>query len=193
MELMINRLNKKSEIVEKNVKIYYVRGVKKVFNIDRKNSNGTNSHYTMSMHTNLKTLSGLLDGNLKAAEKQHAGLAAADQIIIQGENVYGAIDERHIHILTGQGTYQSSVKGNLPAPAPKGKNSFTLLFGPTSHDTEFVWTMKIKSNTYDIQRKAAELREQEKFLVDLCKQKINDKHKEFARAQTSKDFYQYYK
>lgn len=193
-EYVVKILNEDNTFSQNKVEIAYVKGVKKVFNIIRENEDNSTSNYTISMHTNLKTTSNLFNNNKKAAEKQHAGLAQADAIFIQGENTYGTIDSSNIIFLTGQSRYVNSSKGNLPAYAPKGKSSLTLLLGEKSHDVEIAWSMDlINENTYDIERKLAEIREKEKYLVDLCEQKIEEKHKEFAKKQNSKNFIQLYK
>ena len=190
-EVLNETINQDSETQGRKVEIAYVKGVKKVFNINRENEDGTTSYYTVSMHTNLKTVSTLFEGNKKAAEKQHAGLAQADAIFIQGENVYGTVDDENIVFLTGQSRYMKSSKGNLPGYSPKGRNSFTLLLGKNSHDLEIAWSMNIIGKYHDVERKLAEVREEEKYLVDLCAKTAIEKYKEFAKNQAKG--YQYYK
>jgi len=176
--------------INKKVEIAYVKGVKKVFNVVRTNKDKTTSNYTFSMHTNLKTTSNTIKNNKQAAEKQHAGFAQADAILIQGENVSGVInDDSNVAILTGQSTYNNAVKGNLPGYSPKGRSSLTLLLGEKSHDVEIAWSMDlVNENTYALEKKLAELREKESFLVELCKQKLEEINKSFAEVQANRDF-----
>lgn len=183
---------KNDRTIYKKVEIAYVKGVKKVFNVVRTNKDKTTSNYTFSMHTNLKTTSNTIKNNQQAAEKQHAGFAQADAILIQGENVSGVInDDANVAILTGQSTYNNAVKGNLPGYSPKGRSSLTLLLGEKSHDVEIAWSMDlVNENTYALEKKLAELREKESFLVELCKQKLEEINKSFANNQKNRDFNQ---
>ena len=184
------KLLRNDRTINKKVEIAYVKGVKKVFNVVRKNKDKTKSNYTFSMHTNLKTTSSILESNKKSAEKQHAGLAQADAIFIQGENASGMVnDDANIAILTGQSTYNDAVKGNLPGFSPKGRSSLTLLLGEKSHDVEIAWSMDlVNEKTYGLEKKLAELREKEEYLVELCEEKIQEKHQEFAKYQSDRDF-----
>lgn len=189
-EYIVQILKKDNTFKDKKVEIAYVKGVKKVFNVVRLNKDKTTSNYTFSMHTNLKSTSNVLASNKKAAEKQHAGFAYADAIFVQGENASGVInDDSNIAILTGQSTYNNATKGNLPGYSPKGRNSVTLLFGEKSHDVELAWSMDlIDENTYALEKRLAELREKEQYLVELCEQKIEEKQKEFAKTQCARNF-----
>ena len=183
---------KNDKTFNKKVEIAYVKGVKKIFNVVRTNKDKTTSNYTFSMHTNLKTTSNTVKNNKQAAEKQHAGLAQADAIFIQGENVSGVInDDANVAILTGQSTYNNAVKGNLPGFSPKGRSSLTLLLGEQSHDVEIAWSMDlVNEKTYSLEKKLAELREKESMLVDLCEDKLQEINKDFADAQANRDFNQ---
>jgi len=189
-EYIVQVLKKDKTFKDKKVEVAYVPGVKKVFNVVRTNEDKTTSNFTFSMHTNLKTTSTDLASNKKAAVKQHADLASADAILIQGENAAGLVDDdANIAILTGYSTYNNTTKGNLPGYSPKDKSSLTLLLGKKSHDVEIAWTMDlVNESTYPLERHLAELREKEEFLVDLCEQKIQEKHQKFARTQSGRDF-----
>ena len=193
-EYVVKILNEDKTFSDSKVEIAYVKGVKKVFNIVRENQDDSISNYTLSMHTNLKTTSNAFKYNKSAAEKQHAGLAKADVVFIQGENAYGSIDDANIVFLTGQSRYANSTKGNRPPFAPKGRSSLTLLLGEKSHDVEIAWAMDlVNEDSYELERKLAEMREKEKCLIDLCEQKIEEKHKEFAKNQNSQCFIPLYK
>ena len=189
-DFVVNILKNDRTLREKKVEIAYVPGVKKVFNVVRINKDKSTSNYTFSMHTNLKTTSDVLASNKKAAEKQHAGLAFADAVFIQGENASGVVnDDANIAILTGQSTYNNSARGNLPGFAPKGRSSVTMLLGEQSHDVELAWSMDlVNDSTYALEKRLAELREKEQFLVELCEQKIEEKQLEFARSQGERNF-----
>jgi len=194
MARLLEELSKDSELVDKNVKITYVKGVKKLFNILRRNEDGSLSKYTISMHTNLKTTSNTLAGNIKAAEKQHAGLVPADMKFIQGENVYGTVESSKTVVFTGRASYQRVPKTYTPGAAPDGKGQCTLLLGKKDHDVEKTWSMQfINPYTYPIETKVAELREKEAYLIKVSKQKIKAKHSEFAAYQGQKNFYNRYK
>lgn len=182
---VVNILKNDNTIKAKKVKIAYVSGVKKVFNIVRINKDKTTSNFTFSMHTNLKTTSTVLASNKKAAIKQHAGLAMADAVFIQGENASGVLDDdANVVMMTGQSTYNNSSSGNLPGFSPKGRSQVTLLLGKESHDVELAWTMNfVDERTYYIERKMAEFREKSKFLAELCQEKIAELQQEFVQTQ----------
>ena len=191
-DYVVKIVKKDNTLKDKKVEIAYVRGVKKVFNVVKLNKNKTATNYTFSMHTNLKTTSDELYSNQKAATKQHAGFAQADAILIQGEKASGMVnDDAKVAILTGQSTYNNAAKGNLPGFSPKGRSALTLLLGEKSHDVEIAWTMDfVNEKTYALEKRLAELREKEQFLVELCEQKLAEVHAEFANAQCERNFNQ---
>lgn len=188
---VVKVVKKDNTLKDKKVEVSYVKGVKKVFNVVRTNRDKSVTNYTFSMHTNLKTNSDNIKANKTAAIKQHAGLAAADAIFVQGENVSGVIDDdANIAILTGQSTYNSAVKGNLPGYSPKGRSSCTLLLGKRSHQVEIAWTMNlINKETFPLEKKLAELRGRVEILADACIAKTNEQYNNFAKNEASRDFY----
>lgn len=182
IKYIIQMINSDKEISQKRVPISYVPGVKKVFNIEKKLTNGKTLYYDMSMHTNLKTTSNMLGANYAAAAKQHAGLAHADVILIQAENAGGIPDDdNNVAILTSQATYMQTSKGNVPSFAPNGRSSLTLLLGDKSHDAEIAWTMDLKDEkTYALEKRNAELEEKIDIAAKVCKQKAENYLKNFA-------------
>lgn len=190
LELLVKTLEENGDTSGRKIEIYHVKGVKRVFNILRENENGTKSYYTMSMHTNLKTTSDQLKGNLKAAEKQHAGFADADIICIQGENVWGYIPSRKLVLFTGRGRYKNAIKENTPDNAQDDKASCTLVLGE-SHYMEIAWTMQTKNpKTYDMERERAKLQDELDYLIESCKNKAVKKHKELATTLYSNSRYE---
>ncbi len=184
---LVERVNEKAEdgSVNKRVKIRYVEGVKKVFNVVKKGKEDKN--YTISMHTNLKTTSNLLGGNYMAAVRQHAGLASADVILVKSENAAGVPDEdKRVIFLSGLSKYANNTIGNVPAYAPKDYNSFTILLGDKSHDVEVVRSPNfINENTYALEKLNAIELEKNKLLAKLIKEKIDEKLKGFANKKVN--------
>ncbi len=172
-------------VTHKNVTVAYVPGVKKTFNVTRKNTDNKEEYYTFSVHTNLKSNSENVKSSAQTASKQHAGFAPADAIFVQAENVAGTIDDdNNIFFVSGNSTYKSATRGNLPGYAPKGRNSCTLLLGETSHDLQVAWNMNIiDKETFYTERMLARERAIEEYLVSLCEEKLAEKHKSFANKQ----------
>lgn len=189
---VVEKLRADNTIRHTKVTVAYVEGVKKVFNIVRKDSANKKSYFTFSVHTNLKTTSDNPASNLKLAIKQHAGLAPADAVFVQAENFAGTVnDDSNIIFVSGQSTYKQASKGDLPGYAPKGMNSVTLLLGEESHDMQVAQSVRFANEqTYAIERKLAEQREKEQYLIELAEQKLAQKHQEFADEQVDTDFHQ---
>ena len=187
---VVEKINSDNSVKHSNVTVAYVPGVKKVFNIVRTDSKVQKSYYTFSVHTNLKTTSDDQKTNLRSAIKQHAGLAPADAIFVQAENFAGTVDdEKNIIFVSGQSTYKHASKGNLPGYSPKGMDSVTLLLGDESHNLQVVSSVEIfNPKSYAVERKLAEEREKEEFLVEYAKKKINEKNARFAQSQSNTDF-----
>lgn len=189
-DYIVKVLRRDMSLKDKRVEVSYVKGVKKIFNVVKTQRDKSTRNYTFSMHTNLKSTSDNMKSNKSAAIKQHAGLAYADAVFVQGENAAGVIDDdSNVAILTGQSTYNNAAKGNLPGYSPKGKSSLTLLLGENSHDVEIAWSCDfVNDSTYAVERKLAELREKEAYLAQKCIERIQEKRQEFAEEQSKVDF-----
>ena len=176
----------KDDIIKhKNVTVAYVPGVKKTFNVTRKNSNNKEENYTFSVHTNLKSNSEQIKSSAQTATKQHAGFAPADAIFVQAENVAGTIDDdNNVFFVTGQSTYKSTSRGNVPSYAPKGRSACTILLGEKSHDIQVAWDMNIiDKENYATEKILAKERAVEEYLIKLCEEKLAEKHNNFMKKQ----------
>ena len=173
-------------VTHKNVTVAYVPGVKKTFNVVRKNANNKEENYTFSVHTNLKSNSENIKTSAQTATKQHAGFAPADAIFVQAENVAGTIDDDgNVFFVSGNSTYKSASRGNLPSYAPKGRNTCTLLLGEKSHDLQVVWNMNyFDKDNYMVERAFARERAVEEYLIKLCEEKLQEKHNNFVNKQS---------
>ena len=111
---VVKKVNEDLSIKRSQVLVEYVPGVKKVFNIIKKNTDRPNTYYTMLVETNLSSKSTTLKGNYNASKKQHGDAVSADVTLIESENVAGTVDDdNNVLFLTGQvDTY--GLKGNLP-------------------------------------------------------------------------------
>lgn len=175
-------------IKHKNVTIAYVPGAKKIFNFSRLNSENKLCAYSFSMHTITKSTSEKVKKFIDAAEKQHAGIANADANFIQGENVIGYEGERDVYVVSGQSTYKSTTRGNLPGYAPKGRSSCTLYLGEKSHKVQVLWGSMnfVDEQTYIAQRKLAKEMEIEDYTRELIEEKLEAKYNELAQRHIEK-------
>ena len=178
---IVQKVNSEIKNKTKRVKISYVPGVKKVFNIE-KNVNGKKTNYDISIHTNLKSTSTTMKGNKSAAEKQHGGLAKADAVFVASENAVGNSDA---YFVSGLARYQDTPKSYVPQPSVNGYNSFDLILGEESHEVEVkpagVWKVDL------LERKKATLLWTKYCLADLCRQKVDEILMEKYKEQASRD------
>ncbi len=165
----------------KKVKISYVPGVKKVFNIRRVTPDKT-YYYDISIHTNLKTTSRTMQGNKRAAQNQHGDLAEADYIFVPSENAVGSYS--NVVFSSGLARYKDSTKSYVPTISTKGYNSFTLVLGDANHKMEIARTTNfIDPKTYAIEKRIAKQQQELKILADIAKKEIEEKLAKMYQAQ----------
>ena len=169
LNYVVERVNGKN----KRVKISYVPGVKKVFNIKRVANNKT-YYYDISVHTNLKTTSRTMQGNKRAAQNQHGELAEADFIFVPSENAVGSYS--NVIFSSGLARYKDSTKSYVPTVSTKGYNSFTLILGDESHKIEIARTTNfVDSKTYAIEKRIAKQKQEIEILADIARKAIDEK------------------
>ena len=187
---VVKKVNEDLSVKRSQVLVEYVPGVKKVFNIIKKNTDRPNTYYTMLVETNLSSKSTTLKGNYNASKKQHGDAVSADVTLIESENIAGTVDDdNNVLFLTGQSTYKSTSKGNVPSYSPKGLSSITLLLGEKSHDVQVVRSMNIvDKNFIALERRLALEREKEKALLEKCEELISKEHANFVESQAQTNF-----
>ncbi len=173
----VNKTNGKS----KRVKMSYVPGVKKVFNIKR-TVDGKVYYYDISIHTNLKTTSRTMEGNKRAAVNQHGELAKADYIFVPSENAVGSYS--NVIFSSGLARYKDATRSYVPTVSTKGYNSFTLVLGNENHKMEIARsTQFINPQTYGLEKKQAKLENEVNVLAQICKNKIDEALKNYYNNQ----------
>lgn len=157
----------------KKVKISYVPGVKKVFNIKRITADKT-YYYDISVHTNLKTTSRTMQGNKRAAQNQHGELAEADYIFVPSENAVGSYS--NVIFSSGLARYKDATKSYVPTVSTKGYNSFTLVLGDANHKVEIARTTNFTDpKTYAVEKRIAKQQQEIQILADAAKKAIDEK------------------
>lgn len=172
-DVLLNYAVSKVNGKTKKVKISYVPGVKKVFNIKRIDGDKT-YYYDISVHTNLKTTSKTMTGNKRAAQNQHGDLAEADYIFVPSENAVGSYS--NVVFSSGLARYKDSTKSYVPTVSTKGYNSFTLVLGDENHKVEIARTTNFVDNkTYAIEKRIAQQQREIEILAQLAKKAIDEK------------------
>lgn len=173
LKYAVEKVNAKLHKTNRKVKISYVSGVKKVFNIC-KEVDGKKFYYDISVHTNLKSNSKTMTGNYNAAQKQHGDLASADLIFVSSENAVGNYE--NVIFVSGLARYKNTSKTYVPQNSVKGYNYFDLILGDQNHEIEAVRsTLFTNDKTHKLEQVVAMEQEKVDYLAQLCKQKVDEK------------------
>lgn len=173
LKYAVEKVNSKFKKRNQKIKISYVSGVKKVFNIS-KEVNGKKTFYDISIHTNLRSNSKTMQGNYNAAQKQHGELANADLIFVSSENAVG--NYSNVIFVSGLARYQNTSKTYVPQNSVKGYNYFDLILGENNHEIEAVRSTNFTNDkTHNLEKKVAIEEAKVDYLAELCKQKVDEK------------------
>ncbi len=177
LKYAVEKVNAKMKKKSRKVKISYVSGVKKVFNIC-KQSKDKNLYYDFSVHTNLRSNSTTMQGNFNAAKKQHGQLAEADLIFVPSENVVG--NYANVIFASGLARYKNTSRNYVPELSAKGYNSFDLILGDQEHEIEALRsTIFTNPKTHQLEKYIAIQGYKVDYIKNLCLQKINELSEKF--------------
>ncbi len=177
LKYAVEKVNAKMKKKSRKVKISYVSGVKKVFNI-RKEGKEQILYYDFSVHTNLKSTSTTMQGNYNAANKQHGQLAEADLIFVPSENVVG--NYANVIFASGLARYKNTSRNYVPELSAKGYNSFDLILGDQEHEMEAIRsTLFTNEKTHQLEKHIALQEAKVDYLANLCKQMVDEKLENF--------------